>query len=115
MLNCEECATPPATVEEAFRWRAYLTSVADGDGDLEVAVYCPGCADREFGDRRRLDSELQLRLVRYLWLLRSASPLACGRGHVRNGHLAATHSGVSSVPVGPGRGAVLAPLTGVPI
>jgi hypothetical protein len=49
MLNCEECATPPATGEEALRWRAYLIAVVD-DGDEEVAVYCPECADREFGD-----------------------------------------------------------------
>ena len=57
MLNCEECATQPATVEEALRWRAYLIGVVDDDGDdgEEVAVYCPECADREFGDRRRLD------------------------------------------------------------
>ena len=54
MLNCEECATQPATVEEARRWRAYLIAVVD-DGDQAVAVYCPECADREFGDRRRLD------------------------------------------------------------
>jgi hypothetical protein len=54
MLNCEECATQPATVEEAHRWRAYLIAVVD-DGDKEVAVYCPECADREYGDRRRLD------------------------------------------------------------
>ena len=50
MLNCEECATQPATVEEALRWRAYLTSVVEDEGE-EVAVYCPECADREFGDR----------------------------------------------------------------
>jgi hypothetical protein len=55
MLNCEECATQPATVEEALRWRAYLVSVMEDEGDEEVAVYCPECADREFGDRRRVD------------------------------------------------------------
>ncbi|MDF2696090.1 MAG: hypothetical protein K0S65_4473 [Labilithrix sp.] len=58
MLNCEECATQPATVEEALRWRAYLIAVVEDDGDeevAEVAVYCPECADREFGDRRRLN------------------------------------------------------------
>ena len=57
MLNCEECATQPATVEEALRWRAYLTAVVDeGEEEVaEVAVYSPECADREFGDRRRLD------------------------------------------------------------
>ncbi len=58
MLNCEECATQPATVEEALRWRAYLVAVVENEGDeevAEVAVYCPECADREFGDRRRLD------------------------------------------------------------
>jgi hypothetical protein len=54
MLNCEECATQPATAEEARRWRAYLIAVVD-DGDQTVAVYCPECADREFGDRRRLN------------------------------------------------------------
>jgi hypothetical protein len=54
MLNCEECAAQPATVEEALRWRAYLIAVVE-DEDEEVAVYCPECADREFGDRRRLD------------------------------------------------------------
>ena len=46
MLNCEECATQPATAEEARRWRAYLIAVVD-DGDQTVAVYCPECADRE--------------------------------------------------------------------
>ena len=51
MLNCEACATEPATVEEALRWRAYLTAVVEDEGDEEVAVYCPECADREFGDR----------------------------------------------------------------
>jgi hypothetical protein len=55
MLNCEECATQPATVEEALRWRSYLTAVVEDDGGEEFAVYCPECADREFGDRRRLD------------------------------------------------------------
>ena len=52
MLSCEECASQPATVEEALRWRAYLISVVEPEGDEEVAVYCPECADREFGDRR---------------------------------------------------------------
>jgi hypothetical protein len=55
MLNCEECATQPATAEEALRWRAYLTAVVEDEGGEEVAVYCPECADREFGPRRRLD------------------------------------------------------------
>jgi hypothetical protein len=55
MLNCEECATQPATVEEALRWRSYLTAVVEDEGDEESAVYCPECADREFGHRRRLD------------------------------------------------------------
>jgi hypothetical protein len=52
MLNCEACAIQPATVEEALRWRAYLISVVKDEGGKEVAVYCPECADREFGDRR---------------------------------------------------------------
>ena len=36
----------------ALRWRAYLISVVEDRGDEEVAVYCPECADRKFGDRR---------------------------------------------------------------
>ena len=52
MLNCEECATQPATVEEALRWRAYLIEVVEPEGDEKVAVYCPECADRAYVDRR---------------------------------------------------------------
>jgi hypothetical protein len=42
-LECVECGrtSPPA---EPAGWRAYLTV------DDEVAVYCPDCAAREFGD-----------------------------------------------------------------
>ena len=45
MLNCEECATEPATVEEALRWRAYLISVVD-DGDDKVILVCLAATDQ---------------------------------------------------------------------
>jgi hypothetical protein len=36
----------------AVRWRAYLAAVLEddeGDGPLEVVLFCPECAGREFG------------------------------------------------------------------
>jgi hypothetical protein len=44
-LVCIECLTE--SNEQAKRWRAYLV---DGhDGDDQVVVYCPACAQRKFG------------------------------------------------------------------
>jgi hypothetical protein len=40
-LRCEECGREPRRDE---RFRAYLTI------DDEIAVYCPDCAEWEFGD-----------------------------------------------------------------
>jgi len=45
--ECGRCADP-----EARRWQAYLVDADDGEGD-EVLFFCPGCANREFGDLRR--------------------------------------------------------------
>jgi hypothetical protein len=42
-LRCVECA---ATTADGHDWRAYLTT------DDDVAVYCPECAGREFGQGR---------------------------------------------------------------
>jgi hypothetical protein len=39
----EECATQPAMVDEALRWRAYLIAVVEDEGDGEVAVYFSEC------------------------------------------------------------------------
>ena len=41
-LTCVECGL--VAKGEASGWRAYLT--ADG----ELAVYCAGCAEREYGE-----------------------------------------------------------------
>jgi hypothetical protein len=47
MVRCEECGKEARTEEEARRWRAYLT-VVEEDEPEGVAIYCPGCAKREF-------------------------------------------------------------------
>jgi hypothetical protein len=45
-LVCVECGRETTSAERV--WRAVL---AGGVGDeLEVAVYCPACAEREFGE-----------------------------------------------------------------
>jgi hypothetical protein len=56
MLRCEECGREVRASEDARGWRAVLTSEpADdlrGHADDEVrgvAIYCPQCAEREFG------------------------------------------------------------------
>jgi hypothetical protein len=43
--TCLECHRQWLPVDEE-RWRAYLTD----DEPPELAFYCPGCAEREFGD-----------------------------------------------------------------
>ena len=45
--RCAECESAwlPAGEE---RWRAYLGG-DDLDGPVEVVLYCPNCAEREFG------------------------------------------------------------------
>ena len=41
-LKCCQCCTVSG---ETRSWRAYLTD----DGPAAIAVYCPVCAEREFG------------------------------------------------------------------
>jgi hypothetical protein len=45
-LQCIECGRISDEGERG--WTAQLT--ADGDEPVEVAVYCPECDEREFGD-----------------------------------------------------------------
>lgn len=59
MLRCEECGREARTGEDTRRWRALFTALpgdemrnhTDDDEDEvpSVAVYCPECAEREFG------------------------------------------------------------------
>lgn len=46
ILRCIECGHQSAT---GHRWRAYLTNDPNEDEPSEVAVFCPSCAEREFG------------------------------------------------------------------
>jgi hypothetical protein len=52
-VRCEECGRKSQA--DAADWRAYLTDDPEKDEDdgdvglVEVAVYCPDCAEREFG------------------------------------------------------------------
>jgi hypothetical protein len=45
-LRCFECGRRQAESERG--WRAYPT--VDEDDPTEAVVYCPECAEREFGD-----------------------------------------------------------------
>jgi Zn finger protein HypA/HybF involved in hydrogenase expression len=47
-LECVECGS--TSEQQARGWKLYLGSGAEFD-ELELAVYCPDCAEREFGDR----------------------------------------------------------------
>jgi hypothetical protein len=47
-LTCIECGREQAAGERG--WRAYLTD--DEDAPAEAIVYCPTCAEREFGPAR---------------------------------------------------------------
>lgn len=49
---CIECAASSARTSFARGWRAYLVDL-DDDGQDEAVFYCPVCAEREFGIRRR--------------------------------------------------------------
>jgi hypothetical protein len=48
MLRCEICGI--MADDHALGWRAYLAS--DDDEGVEVVVFCPTCAEREFGPQR---------------------------------------------------------------
>jgi len=45
-LRCIECRRESAS---GSRWRAYLADDPRDDDPPEVALYCPSCAEREFG------------------------------------------------------------------
>jgi hypothetical protein len=61
MLRCEECGREARTAKHSRGWRAVLTTeLADADAEETghardgeevpaVALYCPECAEREFG------------------------------------------------------------------
>ena len=46
VLECTECGQE--SEEHVMGWRAYLT--VEDDGSEAVLVFCPECAEREFGD-----------------------------------------------------------------
>jgi hypothetical protein len=46
-LRCVECAALPEGA--AIGWRPYISGGFEGE-PLEVGVYCPYCAAREFAD-----------------------------------------------------------------
>jgi hypothetical protein len=46
ILRCVECQSESSV---GLRWRAYLAHDPCGDDPPEMAVFCPSCADREFG------------------------------------------------------------------
>jgi hypothetical protein len=46
-LVCVECGRETTGPEKG--WQAVLAGGVDED-ELEVAVYCPACAEREFGE-----------------------------------------------------------------
>jgi ribosomal protein L44E len=48
LLRCDECGSPDRGERG---WRAYLTREP-----REVAVFCPACAAREFGEVARADA-----------------------------------------------------------
>jgi hypothetical protein len=52
-LRCVECEK--SSDASARGWRGSLVDVdVDDDGEDEVVFYCPRCAAREFGGRRRV-------------------------------------------------------------
>jgi hypothetical protein len=48
-LACEECGAVADV--EVHGWRAYIVHDPDEDHGPALTVYCPACAEREFGDR----------------------------------------------------------------
>jgi hypothetical protein len=48
-ILCVECVREPREGERG--WRAYLTT--DEDEPAKAVVYCPMCAEREFGAKKR--------------------------------------------------------------
>ena len=52
VLRCAECGREAETEFEAHGWRPDLTTREEGaeEATAAVAVYCPECAEREFGE-----------------------------------------------------------------
>jgi hypothetical protein len=46
-LSCQECGTESDHL--ATGWRAYLARDEDDEAEGEVRMFCPACAEREFG------------------------------------------------------------------
>jgi hypothetical protein len=82
-LRCAECGRQAD--ETADGWRAYLAVIDESDEDLEVEVFCPECAEREFEDpasrsRPRLNAAQALaELLSLARFARSAKQEAKGR------------------------------------
>jgi hypothetical protein len=57
-VTCEECGQ--VGVAGVKGWRATLANDPWDDEPPEVAIYCPVCALREFGQSRRLGPRLCL-------------------------------------------------------
>jgi hypothetical protein len=53
VLHCVECGRESA--DKAVGWRALLNG--EPDEDEYVAIFCPVCAEREFGPSRRHDHQ----------------------------------------------------------
>ena len=51
-LSCEECEATADVDVEAHGWRAFIVLLEE-DQPAELAIYCPACAAREFGDDQR--------------------------------------------------------------
>lgn len=54
-FRCEECgdAAPP----DALRWRAEIAEDLEDGEPAAVALYCPACWSREFGDGDRASGQ----------------------------------------------------------
>ena len=55
ILRCIECRRETSV---GCRWRAYLADDPRDDDPPEVAVFCPSCAEREFGGLRGFGDSL---------------------------------------------------------
>lgn len=51
LAKCIECGQVSGPLW--MSWRAYRVEDPESGGEPEIALYCPVCAKREFGPRRR--------------------------------------------------------------
>jgi len=58
ILRCVECGLKSVS---GRHWRAYLADDPRDDNPSEVAVFCPSCADREFGSFGQLRESMVVR------------------------------------------------------